>query len=348
MLNGKRIVIYSWAGLGDTIMFTPSLRRIKQRYPSCTISFITKEINRSALKGLPYIDHIYTCKRKSLCSKIKLIPVLARQDYVVFTDWQPQLAVLSKLLCVPHVSGKTRKNHLSEKLFERHIENWVLDTSDYAADTINHALSLVLNVRIDADTKNIDVALPTEIEVKKVDAYMETIGRAPADPYLCLALFTGLEERNWPVKQAKELIGLIENDLHIPVILIGPPGKTKEAEGIGGINLVGKTSFGEMVELIRRSQLFIGPDSGTMHVAGALGTPQIALFSNDLPSRWAPGRNCHAISLQLPCVNCHNEGIQSCMTRKCNRGITSAMVFETIKAELKKNEAHAGSHIGTV
>lgn len=338
MLNEKRILIYSWAGLGDTIMFTPSLRRIKQQYPACTISFITKAINQSVLKGLPYIDHVYTCKRKCLCSKIRLIPILARQDYVIFTDWQPQLALISKLLCIPHVSGKTRKNHLSEKLFERHIETWVLDTADYAADTINNALSLVLNVRIDADTKNIDVALPAENEVEKVDAYMETMGLAPSEPYLCLALFTGLEERNWPVEHAKKLLALIENNLHIPVIIIGPPGKREETEGIGGINLVGKTSFGEMVEIIRRARLFIGPDSGTMHVAGALDTPQIALFSNDLPSRWAPSKNCHVISLQLPCVNCRNEGIQSCQTRKCNKGITPDMVFETIKSEVGKQQ----------
>jgi len=345
LLNGKRILIYSYAGLGDTIMFTPSLRAIKQSYPDCTISFITKTVNYHVLKGLSYVDHVYPFERGSFFKKIRIIPFLQKQDYIFFADWNFQLAMIAKTLGHPTISiklpseqfkVKIREKNSYKKIINRFIQTWVLDTQNYAADTINNALSYALNIPIDANTEDIDVTLPNEKEILKVDLLMRENGLAPIDQYICLSPYTSLEVRDWPLEYARKLVNLIQGKLHIPVIILGSQSKREESKKIGGINLVGQTSFGEMVELLKRSKLCIGPDSGTMHVAGAIGAPQIALFSNDFSSRWAPKRNCRVISLNLPCTGCRNEGIESCATRFCNNGVTPEMVFEITKEELNK------------
>ncbi len=53
-------------------------------------------------------------------------------------------------------------------------------------------------------------------------------------------------------------------------------------------NFVGRLSFGETAELIRRAKLFVGPDTGATHVAAACGTPTLALFGPSNPTRWGP------------------------------------------------------------
>ncbi|VWD46382.1 glycosyl transferase family 1 [Burkholderia aenigmatica] len=53
-------------------------------------------------------------------------------------------------------------------------------------------------------------------------------------------------------------------------------------------NFVGRLTFGETAELIRRARLFVGPDTGATHVAAACGTPTLALFGPSNPVRWGP------------------------------------------------------------
>lgn len=56
----------------------------------------------------------------------------------------------------------------------------------------------------------------------------------------------------------------------------------------GAVDLCGKTSLGSIAALIRRSRLFIGNDTGTSHIAVAVGTPSIRIFTTSDPERWAP------------------------------------------------------------
>ena len=62
-----------------------------------------------------------------------------------------------------------------------------------------------------------------------------------------------------------------------------------------------------------------------MHIAGALGRPVVALFSKDLPSRWAPRQKCIPITLQLDCSPCNDDTARQCITLRCMRGITAEM-----------------------
>jgi len=334
MLNNKKILVCNCAGLGDAIMFTPTLRKIKQQYPKCTISFITKPVNRDSLAGLPYIDHVYTLERKNILDKLKIIPKLIQQDYVIFTDWQPQLATIAYWLKVPHISGITRPNHRSEKLFERHIKEWVLSTAKYAADVVNDGISLALGIDIKANTEELDVALPGSADVSIVDTLLNLVGINQGDAYICIAPFTGALERNWSIAYVKELIELNNKNYGIPIVIVGGPKDYPDSASLDKGNLVGKTTLLQMIEIIKRAKLFIGPDSGPVHIAAAVKTPSIALFSKDIPSRWAPKKNCKVISLNLLCSPCGDEVARKCPTLQCNRGITSDIVFQAVKEEL--------------
>jgi len=340
-------LIYSYAGIGDTIMFTPALRAIKQAYPTCTITFITRVINHYALKGLPYIDHVVPFERGNILKKLSLIPYITNQDFIFFADWHVQLALLAYTFghpCISTNGSKVQfrfKNNIKKTIYNKMIQNsirtWVLDTKNYAAETVGNAVSAVLGISLKLDINRLDITLPEAKDIHKVDLLMKNHGLLPNESYICLSPFTGFEPRNWPIKNTVKLANLLQKKFSLPVILLGPPSKKNTVKDLcSGVNLIGETSFYEMVELIKRAALFIGPDSGTMHIAAAVNTPQIALFSNDFPSRWAPKKNCRAISLGLPCTGCRNEGISSCPTRQCNYGITPEMVLSIAEEEFQR------------
>ncbi|MBU2699022.1 ADP-heptose:LPS heptosyltransferase [Sporomusaceae bacterium BoRhaA] len=334
MLDGKKILITSCGGLGDLLMFTPALRKLKQMYPHLILTFLTNEHNRDVLSGLAYIDKVVTIQRKKAFGRLRVLPDLYKQDVIIFTDWQPQLLVCAKLLGVENRIGIPKPNHSLNKYFTKILKNNVMHSSRYAAETNAIIFSEALDCTIDGDMTNYDISLPTADNVKSVDNMLMNLGLKSDSVYICLAPFTGMEERNWPVEHVKKFVELVRDNLDIPIILIGPSHKKEIANSIDTFNLVGQTSVLEMVELIKRAKIFIGSDSGPMHIAGAVDTPVIAMFNKDLPSRWAPKNHCRVIKLDMPCCPCTDQVARSCQTVECMRGIIPEMVFQVLSENL--------------
>ena len=334
MLNHKKIMIFNCAGLGDAVMFTPTLRKIKEMFPDCELTFVTNPFNVDALQGLPYVKQVYALGRKDTLAKLRILPALCRQDYVIFTTWQPQLVTAAQLVRIPHLSGVVREKHRSEKIFKPAIRKWVLSTSDYAANVIAEEVGRALGVSLTVDAEQLDVALPSAADRKVTEKLLLEENIGVEQEYICLAPFTGAKERNWPVSYVIELKKRLLDEWDLPVVLLGGKRDSAETAGYGQGNLVGKTTLLQMVEVIKRARLFIGPDSGPMHVAAAVRTPSIALFSKDVPSRWAPRKKCKVVSLGLPCSPCGDETARECPTLQCNRGITTEMVLKAVREEL--------------
>ena len=93
-------------------------------------------------------------------------------------------------------------------------------------------------------------------------------------------------------------------------------------------NMAGKTSFSESAEILRRSLLYLGNDSGPMHLAAAVETPCVAIFSaRNPPGFWYPSGKQHTVLIkEVECQGCMlNECVDQNM--KCIRNISVDEVF---------------------
>ena len=76
--------------------------------------------------------------------------------------------------------------------------------------------------------------------------------------------------------------------LPIGRVLLGSAKDREASTGIGGTDLVGKTTLDEAIDLIAGAQFVVSNDSGLMHVAAALGRALIALFGSSSPEKTPP------------------------------------------------------------
>ena len=89
------------------------------------------------------------------------------------------------------------------------------------------------------------------------------------------------------------------------VVLLGSRNDEPAVAGIPGKNLVGKTSLDEAIRLIAGAAAVVSNDSGLMHVAAALGRPQVALFGSSSPEHTPPvSAAARVLWLKLECSPC--------------------------------------------
>lgn len=92
----------------------------------------------------------------------------------------------------------------------------------------------------------------------------------------------------------------------LPVVLLGSARDREACAGVPGLDLAGRTSLAEALDLIAGAELVVSNDSGLMHVAAALERPQVALFGSSSPEHTPPlSARARVLWLRLECSPCY-------------------------------------------
>jgi heptosyltransferase-2 len=120
----------------------------------------------------------------------------------------------------------------------------------------------------------------------------------------------------WPPERFAAALNLLQDQRDMDVILFGTPSELPVNNAIVAglrkqpINLAGQTTIAELPSLLSRCGIFLGNDSGAMHVAAAVGLPVVAVFGPTDPSGTAPVTPCVTIVAEKPYCS-------PCFLRRC-------------------------------
>jgi len=143
----------------------------------------------------------------------------------------------------------------------------------------------------------------------------------------------------WPPERFAEALNKLTDANDADVILFGTAGEAAVSSAIlaglrqPAIDLTGKTPIAQLPALLSRCNLFIGNDSGAMHVAAAVGLPIVAIFGPTDPNGTAPVTlKCSVVQEKTYCSPCF---LRRCPTdHRCMKAVTPAMVEAAARLQL--------------
>ena len=142
----------------------------------------------------------------------------------------------------------------------------------------------------------------------------------------------------WPVERFEELARRVVEKYRVGVVLVGGPGESefgaRVARAAGaGLNACGALSVLGSAALLRRCKCMVGLDTGTAHLAAAVGTRCVLLFSaHNWPGRWEPLGSAHIVIRRLvPCEGCRRVQC-NVLGHPCMTGISVDAAWREVEA----------------
>lgn len=148
---------------------------------------------------------------------------------------------------------------------------------------------------------------PPAGETARVMALLDKFG-VKRNAFIAVHAGARFPGRRWQPERFAAAIDRIARDTGLGIVLVGGPDENEATDKIMAIaktpvvNLAGMLSLETLLALLKEARLFLGNESGPMHMAAAAGTPVVGLFGLTSPVRWAPV-GVPSISLQpsMPC-----------------------------------------------
>jgi heptosyltransferase-3 len=164
-------------------------------------------------------------------------------------------------------------------------------------------------------------------------------------PTIAICLGTKMQAKDWELSNWKELVSRLGGALQgWRLAVIGSADESQRADECASewrgprVNLCGRLSPRESAAVLEKCAVFVGHDSGPMHLASAVGTSCVAIFSaRNLPGQWFPARPGHTVIYHK--TDCFGCGLETCITEKkrCIASITVDEVFDAVMSPLSNN-----------
>ena len=360
----KHILVLRFDQIGDVVLTIPLLRELQKNSPGAHITVVVKPEIYDLISLCPYADEVLTfdwhLSKRSQDYKRRLrafkfcaahlwhhkfdIAIIPRWD----VDWYCQTFIA-------YFSGARRRVGYSEDV------NLIKRIHNHGYDRL---LTQFLHQKLVEHEVKRSLDILREIGGTATETHLE-VWSAPADdnwaqtwldettnengPLIAFGPFVGNSAlKQWPHPNFAALGRWLLAAYGGRILLLGGSGDRTRAQricdeiGQGAENMAGSCSLPQTIALLKRCSLYVGDDSGPMHLASAAGIPVVALFGPSCPHRFSPWTSRKQLLWkQLPCSPCSvagtGENHADCCTvcifpePLCIQSITVEEVQEAIK-----------------
>jgi lipopolysaccharide heptosyltransferase II len=316
----RRVLIRANNWIGDVVMISPAVRALRAHFRGARIAMLAKSWVLETLRGDPSFDDLIEYDsdgaHRGPRGRLRLVAALRRErfDLAVLFQKAFDAAALAFLAGVRHRVGYAtdRRSFLLTQALDpppadtHHVEIFL-------------GIARTLGCRIDDPFPAFHLTQEDRRTARALLAEAGLIGHAPL-----VAVHAGAskEPRAWHGDRFAELGRRLARRHGARVILLGSAAEREQLQRIAaalppGTAFVPASAPPMKVTgaVLEACHLFVGNDSGPMHVAAALGVPTLGIFGPGSPRRTAPvaGRGrVIVVSKDYPCSPCRQNFFREC------------------------------------
>jgi heptosyltransferase-2 len=308
-----KILVRATNWVGDAIVSIPALRAIRTRWPDSEITVLAR----------PWVADLYA--NSGLCNSSIVLPAAGASGGHSWALGEIRSNRFDRAMLFPnsfHAAWIAWRARIPERIGYARDGRSLLLTQAVAAPKpgeipdheVNYYLELLRRVGwIDSLPQIDEIRLPiAPAAIEKANDRLQAAGARKGK--LRIALGPGAaygSAKCWPPERFAELGDRLIADCDADVILFGTVSERETTERIAArmrhnpVNFSGQTTIGDLPSLFAACSLFIGNDSGAMHVAAAAGLPVVAIFGPTDPEGTAPlSRNRIVVRRTVSCSPC--------------------------------------------
>ncbi len=322
-----RILIVKLSSIGDVVHALPAVAAIRRCRPSAKITWVVDSRASAILRDSPAIDELVEINprqegEKELTGRLGIIGLFRRPGNAAEPpDIAIDLQGLIKSGFVAYASGAARRVGFESSELRESVSRIFLTEqvkTSHMTHVIEKNLELVrasLNLKIDQERYEFPIAVPPED-----DRYID--GEVSGDSrFAIINPGGGWPTKLWPPERFGLLADWLSSEYGFSSLVTYGPGEEELAESVASCSRSSAarpfaSTLKQFVALARRAKLFIGGDTGPLHIAAASGTPIVGLYGPTSPARNGPfdGRDV-TVGVDLWCrADCHRR---SCWHWRC-------------------------------
>ena len=334
-----KILVRATNWVGDAIMALPALRAVRRRFADARISVVARPYVADIYRGQQICDELVAYDPKGahagLRGRARLAQELRTQKFDVALLLQNAFdaAWLAWRAGIPERIGYARDGR--SLLLTQRIA--VPKRGEIPAHEQFYYLELLRRAGwIDSLPSESLVGLTVSAEHREqAEGILRSAGARLGVTRIAIGAGASYgSAKCWPPERFAGFVNRFRQHTDADVILFGAAAEQKVSDaittGIKGpsISLVGTTAIADLPALLSRCQLFVGNDSGAMHVAAAVGLPVVAIFGPTDPHGTAPiTSRCTVVQEKPYCSPCFLRRCpidHRCMTRVMPEAVEAA------------------------
>src|SRR6266568_6370309 len=318
-LAAKNILAVRLDNIGDVVMLGPALRAVKETSPQARLTLLASPAGSTAVSLLPWVDDVITwrpiwqdvggCMPFHPARERELINMLAERQFdaaLIFTSFS-QTPHTPGYVCylagIPLRAGESKEFGGSTLTTE-------LRSAPDEFHQVERNLRLVEHLGFVVRQRRLMVAISDEAR-RAVPELLQRAGLRVDEPFMLLHPGASAKARRYPPERFGQVAHLLEQK-GWPVLVTGVERETELIETVRkqapkASYLIGGTTLSAYAALVERATLVICNDTLPMHLADAVGTAEVVLFSGtDYEQQWQPRAVPHRLLRRVtPCHPCY-------------------------------------------
>lgn len=284
-----RILVRVPNWVGDAVMSLPALMKLQEKFPPAELFVLARPGVADLYRGVPGIRRVLLFRNhdrhRGLRGWIRLVRELRREQFHLAVLFQNafQAALLTALAGIPQRVGYARDGRgplLTHPLPVPRAGEIPAHETYYYLELLRRAgwlpsLPVVEQIRLSPDAALVE-RMRRVLEEEGVFQRGMRVVMAPGATYG--------SAKCWLPERYAALADRLVEAFDAAVLLCGTPAEARLGQEIAShmrsepVSLIGRTSLAEFLALLPSIDLFIGNDSGAMHLAAGVGLPQVVIF----------------------------------------------------------------------